>query len=271
MVRWIHAQSGGQTRLVQIGRTWAASKHFDLLITTPQYRVPPRHNVVQNSMTLTRITAARLQREATRWRGRYAHLSAPYLGVVLGGHSGPYTLGARSAIRAARQINALAAEMGASVLLTSSARTPPDALHAFERHLTVPFDLYRWRADDAQNPYFGILALSQALVVGADSVSMLSEACATGKPTYMLELDGSGFAMRPGRAGPGDRRAAALAYSALMRLGPARLSRDLRLVHQTLLAQGRAVWLGERFERPPPPPADEIGAVVQKVRRLLSL
>ncbi len=268
VVRWIRAQSGGRTRLVHIGRSWAPPRHFDLLITTPQYRVPPHPNILHNTTTLTRITASRLEREADRWRQHYARLPGPYLAVVLGGHSGPYTLGRRSARRAARRINALAAEMGASVLLTSSARTPAGALQTLERHLEVPFDLYRWRAGDAQNPYFGILALSEALVVSADSVSMLSEACATGKPVYMLDLDSWGFAMRPETTGLGDWRFAALAYSAIMRLGPARLSRDLRLVHQALLAQGRAVWLGERFERPPPP-GDETAAVVQKLQRLM--
>ena len=117
----------------------------------------------------------------------------------------------------------------------------------------MPCDLYRWRPGDSSNPYFGILALSEALVVTADSVSMLSEACATGKPVYMADLAGSGYPMRPDSDLDGDFRLSALVYSGVMRFGHPRLSRDLRLVHRALREQGRAVWLGERFERPPPP------------------
>jgi hypothetical protein len=41
-----------------------------------------------------------------------------------------------------------------------------------------------------ENPYFGLLGLADALVVTCDSVSMASEACATGKPVYIAELPG---------------------------------------------------------------------------------
>jgi mitochondrial fission protein ELM1 len=39
-----------------------------------------------------------------------------------------------------------------------------------------------------ENPYFGLLALADAIVVTSDSVSMVSEACATGKPVHVFSL-----------------------------------------------------------------------------------
>jgi mitochondrial fission protein ELM1 len=270
VVRWIQAQSGRRARLVHIGRPWARLKNFDLLITTPQYRMPERSNILHNTTTLHRVTAARLAFEADAWRAGYARLPGPYLGVILGGHSGPYTFGENTSALMAQRINTLAAGMNASVLATSSARTPEKALHAFERHLSVPYDLYRWRANDTANPYFGILALSEALVVTADSISMLSEACATGKPLYMAELAGCGFPMRADSELAGDFRFSACTYSALMRFAHPRLSRDLRLVHRGLIDQGRAVWLGEAFDCPPPPPPDEIGRAVSRVKALFT-
>jgi mitochondrial fission protein ELM1 len=41
-----------------------------------------------------------------------------------------------------------------------------------------------------ENPYFAFLALADAFLVTADSVSMISEAAATGKPVHILDLDG---------------------------------------------------------------------------------
>jgi hypothetical protein len=41
-----------------------------------------------------------------------------------------------------------------------------------------------------ENPYFAFLALADAFMVTADSVSMISEAAATGKPVHILDLDG---------------------------------------------------------------------------------
>ncbi len=40
------------------------------------------------------------------------------------------------------------------------------------------------------NPYFSYLALADAFLVTANSVSMISEAAATGKPVHILDLDG---------------------------------------------------------------------------------
>ena len=268
--RWIREQSGGRTRLVHIGRPWARPENFDLLVTTPQYRLPRCANILHNTTTLHRITVERLAAEAQRCRRQYAHLPQPYIGVILGGNSGPYTFGRRTAAYLARLASELAAEQGGSLLITTSARTPARALTKFERHLTVPHDLYRWRPDDNDNPYFGILGLSASVVVTADSISMLSEACATGKPVYMAELGGYGYPMRPGSGVPVDFRLSALTYSWMMRFGHRRLSRDLRLVHHALREQGRAVWLGESFAAPPPPPPADLERAVERVRALFS-
>jgi mitochondrial fission protein ELM1 len=40
------------------------------------------------------------------------------------------------------------------------------------------------------NPYFAYLALADAVLVTADSISMISEAAATGKPVHVIDLDG---------------------------------------------------------------------------------
>ena len=46
------------------------------------------------------------------------------------------------------------------------------------------------------NPYFGMLGLADAIVVTADSVSMVSEAAATGKPVHIVELEGGSAQIR---------------------------------------------------------------------------
>src|SRR3546814_9290061 len=44
---------------------------------------------------------------------------------------------------------------------------------------------------DGENPYFGILALADHVVVTGDSVNMVSEAASTGKPVHVVHLQGS--------------------------------------------------------------------------------
>jgi mitochondrial fission protein ELM1 len=188
--RWIRDLSGGRTRIVRIGRPWAGLNRFDLVITTPQYRLPLRNNVLQNTTTLHRVGAEHLTQEAHSWKTRFEHLQQPYTGVILGGNSGPYTLGPKIAGEIARQANRMAALKNGSLLVSTSARTSQSAVEAFRNNISVPHDIYHWQVGDRHNPYFGILALSDELIVTADSMPMLSEVCATGKPVYMAELGG---------------------------------------------------------------------------------
>jgi mitochondrial fission protein ELM1 len=268
--RWIRAQAGGQTRIVHIGRPWATPERFDLVITTPQYRLPEHPHVLQNSATLHRVTATRLAQAARVWEPEFADLPGPRIAVILGGSSGPYTLGPKAAAGIARQVNRMAQQRGGSLLVSSSARTPPRALSAFERQVSVPCFLYRWRPNDSANPYFGMLAVGDELVVTADSVSMLSEACATGKPVYMAALGGYGYPMRPGAGSEVDFRFTALTYSWLMRFGPRRLSRDIRLVQRRLLAEGRVAWLGDAFRPATASGPSDLERAVERVRQLFS-
>jgi len=51
--------------------------------------------------------------------------------------------------------------------------------------------------------------------------------------------------------------------------GPRRLTRDVRIIQRALIAQGRAVWLGEQFPQgAPPPPLDDVARAAQAVRAL---
>jgi mitochondrial fission protein ELM1 len=267
--RWIRAQSAGRTRIVHIGRPWARLEQFDLVITTPQYRLPERANVLHNTLTLHRVTVARLQDEAHQWAPRLAALPQPRIAVIVGGDSGPTTFGRKAAVRLARQAGAMARERGGSLLVTTSARTAPAAVEALYAGIEAPVHFYRWRRDDDDNPYFGYLALADAIIVTADSISMLTEACATGKPVYMFDADRAADAT----AAPGDShdfRLSGLLYRWMMRWGPKRLSRDLALVHRRLLEDEHAVWLGEPFPARPPPPLRDLERALARVRGLFA-
>ncbi|MEE9492433.1 MAG: hypothetical protein V3W04_03500, partial [Gammaproteobacteria bacterium] len=61
-----------------------------------------------------------------------------------------------------------------------------------------------------------------------------------------------------------------LSYRLMMALGPQRLSRDIRLVHDSLLAEGRAVWLGDNFAAKQIQPLEDIESARQAVYSLFS-
>ncbi|MFU8777840.1 MAG: mitochondrial fission ELM1 family protein [Roseovarius sp.] len=284
---WIRDQSGGRARLVFLGRLWADPAHFDLVITTPQYRVPDRPNVLRNALPLHPLTPERLDAARAQWAPKLAHLPRPYLTLNIGGPSGPYAFGARASARLLHDTLALAQARGGSLLVSSSARTPPEAIAAFAAQTDVPMQLYRFRPNDPDNPYLGFLAMADEIIVTADSISMLSEAYATGKPVHMFDLGAGSLSMRHdalvaigahAQARDLARRdqdrpdlsLGALAYRGLMRWGWKHLSRDISQMHLRLARSGRMTWLGEPAHPVPdtPPPSDMARAVA-RVKALL--
>ena len=241
VARWVRRASGGQTRIVFIGRTWARTRHFDLLVTTPQYRVPPAANVLENATTLHRVHPARLMLERAAWHATFAPLAPPRTVVLVGGDSGPYALRAATGRKLAAAVTAHADPDG-TVLLTTSSRTHAAAAQSLTDALPDAW-LYRWRPGDPANPYFGMLAWADAIVVTSDSIAMLSEALAVGVPVALFDL-----------AAQSDATPKTRAYQWLMRLGPARLTRDIGIAHARLIAAGAMTRLGERGTHVAPAP-----------------
>jgi uncharacterized protein len=284
IARWIKQQSPDTIRLVHVGRPWSSLDRFDLVVTTPQYRLPVRPNVLHNKTPLHRVTKERLAREAARWRDRLAHLPRPLTTVIVGGSLGTYDFDHRAAERLAIEASAFVAEQGGSLLITTSARTPLATINTLEQNLRVPAHLFRWSKEAKENPYFAYLGLADSIIVTGDSIWMLAEACATRKPVYIFDLGEAEGAMCPKtanaavaarRAQAGRRRfewprVRALLHRLMMKVGPRRSSRDIRIIHNYLVDTGRAVWLGERFDTARPMPAlDCLGRAVVKVRALM--
>lgn len=253
VARWIRTQSGGRTRLVLLGRPWLSPRYFDLVVTTPQYGLERRGNVLQNALPLHAVSQPRLMQAAQAWRPRLAHLRGPFVTLLVGGSSGPYVFDASEARRLGREISALARDLVGSVLVTTSARTPAAATEALFAAIDAPAYLHRWMPGATDNPYLAFIGLADRIVVTADSISMIAEACASGKPVQLFDFGDHGpLAMRAdgarrGERAPLRRRLFAQIYALYLRLPRGRLNRarDLRVVHRALIAAGRVSWLGE--------------------------
>lgn len=276
--RWVQAQAKPEkhVRLVHLGRPWANFDRWDLVVTTPQYRLRNHPVIQQNKTPLHRVSAERLRADAALWAPRLSHLPGPYIAVVIGGNSGPYSYDEPAAARLGREASELARRFGTSLLITTSARTRPETLGPLEEALEVPYYLYRWRPNDSDNPYFAFLGLAERIIVTGDSVSMATEACATGKPVYLFDLGVGWRSMRREKQrghfafwNPGDPfDLRAFFYLMAMHLGPKRITRDIRIIHDYLLESGRAAWLGEGDPPPNPPPLEDISRAVMRVRAL---
>jgi mitochondrial fission protein ELM1 len=179
IARWIRRQSNGLTKLVHIGRPWAPLWYFDLVISTAQYQLPPRGNVLANDLTLNHHPAEVLHRAAACWAPVFAGFRRPLIGVLVGGSTKPFLFDAGTAAALGRATRSLATSFGGTVLVTTSPRTSEAAIDALFAEMPKGAYLHRFGSGQ-DNPYLGILALADRFIVTSDSASMLSEACRKG-------------------------------------------------------------------------------------------
>ncbi|MBL8701430.1 MAG: mitochondrial fission ELM1 family protein [Alphaproteobacteria bacterium] len=183
----IKRASGGRTCIVHIQNPKLPLGRFDL-VTAPRHDGIEGPNVVVTRATLHGLTRAALAAEAEIWRPRLAGLPRPLVAVLVGGSNRRFKLDTARIHALARDLRRLMAEQGCGIVLTPSRRTGPDNTAVLAGELAVP-GAFVWDGKPP-NPYLGLLALADFILVTQDSVSMISEAIGTGKPVYWIGLDG---------------------------------------------------------------------------------
>ncbi|MCX8501403.1 MAG: mitochondrial fission ELM1 family protein [Alphaproteobacteria bacterium] len=167
---------------------------FDLVITAFHDRLKGE-NLLQTSGALNRISARTLEQGRQEFAAQFAHLPRPLVGVILGGSNRRMKISDQAVHRLLAQLRGLVAA-GCGLVVTTSRRTPPEVVAACQQLVAEvgTKGLILWAGDGSEagkNPYFGILALADALLITADSVSMISEAATSGKPVYIAEISHS--------------------------------------------------------------------------------
>lgn len=166
---------------------------FDMLVL-PDHAGPARQaNVFPVLGAPHRVSPLALRHAAGAWHERLAHLPRPHVALLAGGPVRGTEMQPALAHALGRQVAKLTVAKGGSVLATTSRRTGTEAGDVLAAGLSRSMHLlYRW-GEPGDNPYLGFLASADAVVVTADSLSMLSEACATTAPVFVAlpELAGA--------------------------------------------------------------------------------
>lgn len=183
---WVKRQSGGKTRLVIIQSPVIKSKEFDLVIV-PQHDRYEGKNVLQITGALSLVTPEKLAAAKMEWASALSALPSPRIALLIGGTSRTHELTKEVADKLIADLQQLQ-QQGYSLMITASRRTPHTIQHKMRHSLQHPATFF-WNGL-GDNPYQGFLAWADAILVTEDSVSMASEAISTGKPVYIIKLEG---------------------------------------------------------------------------------
>ena len=181
---------GDRIVAVQLQNPVVGTSRFDLVVTPAHDRVAGA-NVISTLGALHRVTPERLADEAARFAARYEALPRPLVAVLLGGANRQFRMTASSAGRLGDMLAAVAKRHGAGLAITASRRTSAANMQIIRQKLEgCAADTWDIWDGTGTNPYFGMLGLADYVVVTGDSVNMVSEATAAGKPVYVFQLDG---------------------------------------------------------------------------------
>ena len=169
-------------------------RHFDLAILPmlswddTQYKGNVCRTIgVPNPISPDTLNAARDQLKAE------LNLSgAQRIGILLGGTDRHETITINDAEQLSKICEAVATKMNAQMLVTTSRRTPPDVTGHLVSELKqtdrCPVFITPDTSSELEDPYQAILALSDLLIVTADSFSMVCEAASSGRKVIVLTL-----------------------------------------------------------------------------------
>ena len=178
---------GAGARAVQILDPRLAPRHWDLVVA-PEHDGLRGANVIDLLGSLNPVDDLWLARA----RGAFAtigQLPRPLTTVLVGGASAHAAFDDASIEALVAGLAAARRRDGGSLLVTTSRRTPATAVARLRTLLTAQPGLLWTCADDGPNPYAGLLGCADRIVATADSVNMLSEACATNVPVFVFGAD----------------------------------------------------------------------------------
>ena len=181
----IRRASGGRTIAAQVQDPGVGRGEFDMMFV-PEHDRRRGPRMFMTGAALHRVTAARLEAERRRFPA-LEDLPRPLLAVLVGGSNRAYRLTLARLGEVAAAVAAAVRERSGSVVVTPSRRTGAEGVALFREMLAgVPAEIWDGTGD---NPYYAYLAIADAVLVSADSVSMISEAAATGKPVHVFDLE----------------------------------------------------------------------------------
>lgn len=232
------ASRGGRvfgTFTVQLQNPVINPSRFDLVVV-PRHDSLTGANVMTTRGSLHRVSGAMLEDEAKKFSSQFVMLPSPRIAVLIGGSNAVYQMTPKEITPLTSQLSAFIQSHSGSLMITPSRRTGEANLLALKEGLRgVPSVIWDGQGP---NPYYAMLALAEVILVTCDSVNMVSEACTTGKPVYVIDLPGG--------------------------------SDKFRRFHQAMRDDGLTRSFSGTLEKWQYPPLNDVGLVADRIKTMMS-
>ena len=194
------AKKENQARSILVMKPSVPSRLFDAVLVPRHDKMKMRSHVFVTDKALSLVSEERMSQEAENLSREFKIAGdLKTIGLLVGGDAGSFKFSQDVLEKILADIRQVSLETGASVLATSSRRSPlwVDELlkKTWLHHKACPLLVI---ANESNRPGVvdGILGLSDVIVVSGESISMVSEAATSGKPVIVF-MPNEGSNLKP--------------------------------------------------------------------------
>lgn len=191
----IKKKCDNQPKIIQIMKPQIAEKYFDLIIL-PQHDLKNYSSITKNSKNdkviysvgaLNSINQNNLAKAKVRFADIFEKYSGNKIAVIIGGKTRKYHINENVIKSLAGSLNKISKNQETTYFILNSRRSEDKIIEIFIRNLKCQYVFFDWRENQGdKNPYQAVLAYCDQIITSCDSISMISESCSSGKPTYVF-------------------------------------------------------------------------------------
>lgn len=175
-------------KAVHIQDPQMSPENFDVVVAMEHDRITG-DNVIKTRFALHSISAEVLGAACEVFAPHFADYPRPHIAVLIGGSTNKYKLTRDRMEALIVDLQEWISGTKGSLLITPSRRTGAENIAALKSAFADNKNVYIYDGK-GENPYMGLLACADEIIVTNDSVNMMSEAFATGKPVTIIKLEG---------------------------------------------------------------------------------
>ena len=176
-----------ETKIIQLMRPDAPPHLFDLIVLPQHDRFNnPTSNICYIIGALNNIRTKHTPVTQQKFADQYPNLDNNFITILIGGTTKKDDFTQAESERLAQQMLDICDYHALPAFISFSRRTTSHLKDAFIKHFTAPHIIFDPASTSNYNPYLGMLFNARYIICPGDSVSMCSEAVATGKPVYIF-------------------------------------------------------------------------------------
>jgi len=144
-------------------------------------------NIVRHTGSLSGFTEEDLSQATEKFKAEFSKFKKPLIGLIVGGGSKGYDFTEEKAEKLISSTLELNKKIGGYIYATTSGRTGATQSDYIYNSLTKKgFSVYK---GEGENPYRGMMAYSDIIIVTPETISMLTEACSSNAIVLVFDRD----------------------------------------------------------------------------------